>query len=364
MKTLCLLFAILFAFHTGKTVAQEFTAQGEVSYTVYNAKNEIWDQVHKRFLIERNGVKWLIRTRDLNANESPNSIDLYQEAGCDSTNIFWVTVQDTNKISKGVFTSVLGTVTGGIVPIFDENVTLISPIWLAYASLPYFKDVRDGKVKHVEHVSDEIFEKETVQAEWQISSNASEFIQSATYHDNGMTIEHMLNGETKTVPWPKPFDQGFISAQFTTGGYTNIGSLSIPTEFTLSINEPRYRPTNGLRVVVSIQGNLTSFSSNIDNQTIYPTIIGKALVSDKRFPQMKNFNYELERGEQWLQVGDPKLKKIMNYYDRNYAQEFSKPPPNPTAKRLVVILLIASNLVLFGFILWRLKSSKSHHPNN
>jgi hypothetical protein len=359
-RLLLMILGIVFSL---KAFSQEFTAEGELTYSVFKAKNVLSYQLYRYFFIKRNGDKWLIQTRNLSAKDTRDPADiLYREAGCDGTNIFWLIVQDTNKLSKGVSLNMLGTVTEGIVPIMDERATLVSPIWLAYASLPYFNGVKDGKVKHIEYVSDDVFRKEAVQAEWKVNPAASEFVQSATYHSDGMAVYHTPYGENKVAPYPKPYDQGFIGARFYSDDYTNMGTLSIPTHFELDIIMPAFDATNGFAVASSVQGKLTKISPAVDIETFYPKISAKALITDKRFQQkgVEDFNYIIEAEQPWLQVGDPKLDKLLAYYERNYAKLLSpKPPMKPATKRLIIVPFIIVNAILIAFLLFRLRSQKS-----
>lgn len=252
---------------------------------------------------------------------------------------------------------VIATITAGIVPNFDENVTLISPVWLAYASKPYFDKVNDGKVKHADHVSDEVFFNETVPAEWQISPEAPEFIQAITYHHDGMTLKRTQDGEIK-VAYPKPYDRGFISPRFSSDEYTNIDGFSIPMHFKLDMIIPSIESTNVFKVAASVEGHLTGFSRQVDIQSFYPEIVGKALVTDNRFLNkgMKDFAYVAKQGGPWLQVGDTNLEKFVNYYERYYAKKLaSKPPLTASTKRFIIIPFIVLNIAFFVWLLLRLR---------
>ena len=205
MKKLLLLFAISLVFDTRKVSAQEFTAEGELVYKIfYGIGGTVSYQLHKHFLIKRSGAQWFIQTSSLNDKYKDERADVYfyREAGCDGTNIFWLSKNNLNpstnqttptRIVDKQSVDVEAAVTAGIAPKFD--IDLISPVWLAYASKPYFDKIKDGKVKHVEYVSEDVFFKETVPAEWRISPEAPEFIQALTYHHDGMTLKRTSDGE-------------------------------------------------------------------------------------------------------------------------------------------------------------------------
>ena len=164
------IFLVLLVFDTRKGSAQEFTAEGEVVYKIfYGMGGTVSYQLHKHFLIKRSGAQWFIQTSGLNDKYTNEDVDVYfyREAGCDGTNVFWLSENNikpsTNQnmqIDAKKPVDVEATITAGIVPNFNYN--LISPVWLAYASKPYFYQVKDGKVKHADYVSDEVFFNETV----------------------------------------------------------------------------------------------------------------------------------------------------------------------------------------------------------
>jgi hypothetical protein len=365
MKRLRLLLVIFLVFPLWKTKAQEFTAEGEVVYKIfYGLGGTVSFQLHKHFLIKRNGDQWFIQTSSLTNKYKDEQADVYfyREAGCDGTNIFWLSKNDINPSTNQTIQAddqkpvdVEATITAGIAPNFNYN--LIAPVWLAYASKPYFDKVKDGKVKHADYVSDEVFFNETVPAEWQISPEAPEFIHSITYHHDGMTLKRTVDGEEK-VAYPKPYDHGFVGARFISGEYTNVDGFSIPMQFKLAIIIPSTESTNGFKVAASVEGRLTRFSKQVDIESFYPEIVGKALVTDNRFLNkgMKDFAYVAKQGEPWLQVGDTNLDKFVNYYERYYAKKLgAKPVLTVSTKRFIMIPFIILNAAFFVWLLLRLR---------
>ena len=132
--------------------------------------------------------------------------------------------------------------------------------------------------------------------------------------------------------------------------------------FKLDIIIPSIESTNGFKVAASVEGHLTGFSREVDIQSFYPEIIGTALVTDNRFLNrgMKGFAYVAKQGDPWLQVGDPKLDKFVNYYERYYAPKLgAKPPLTATTKRFIIIPFIVLNIAFFVWFLLRLR-----HRNN
>ena len=365
MKHLSFIFLVLLAFDTRKVSAQKFTAEGEVVYKIfYGMGGKVSYQLHKHFLIKRNGAQWFIQTSSLNDKYKDEQADVYfyREAGCDGTNVFWLSKNNINPSTNQTTQAddkkpvdVEATITAGIVPNYNYN--LISPVWLAYASKPYFDKVKDGKVKHAEYVSDEEFFNETVPAEWQISPEAPEFIQAITYHHDGTTLKRTPDGEEK-VTYPKPYDRGFVGPRFISDEYTNIDGFSTPMHFKLDIIEPSIESTNGFEVAASVEGHLTGFSRQVDIQSFYPEIVGKALITDNRFLNkgMKDFAYVAKQGGPWLQVGNTNLDKFVNYYEKYYAGKLgANTLLTASTKRFIIISFIVINIVPFIWLLLRLR---------
>jgi hypothetical protein len=99
MKYLLYLFLVLLAFDSRKVSAQEFTAEGELAYKIfYGGGGKLSYQLHKHFVIKRNGAQWFIQTSSLNDKYKDERADnyFYREAGCDGTNIFWLSKNNLN----------------------------------------------------------------------------------------------------------------------------------------------------------------------------------------------------------------------------------------------------------------------------
>jgi hypothetical protein len=367
-KFFLIILLLCLACNSQKISAQQFTAEGEVVYKIYfGPQNGVSYELHKHFILKRNGAQWFIQTSNPSNKQTnePADVYFYREAGCDGTNIFLLS---KNKSSDGLNRIALrnaenpkqvnseGEITAGIVPYFDPN--LFSSVWLAYASKPYFDGATNGKVKHPEYVSDEVFNDETVSAEWQTSPEATNFIQDVAYRNDGTTVQVNPDGEDVVVRYPKPYDHGFTCARFDTDEFTNIDDFCVPAHFKFSIINLSSESTNGFKLAASVEGTLTGFNKQVDVHSFYPEFSESAIVTDNRFLNkgIKEFSYVIKQGGSWLQIGDPNLDKYLKYYNRNYAEVLgAKPRLTTSEKKAITIPIIILNVAIFVWVLLRLR---------
>ena len=137
------------------------------------------------------------------------------------------------------------TLYAGPVP-WESNEKVLPYLWLAFGSGPYFASLKTNMVKPFYHSSSSRwyfhlgYQQE---AKWRLADTLPRLPMEVTYLNPGTKLEReRVNGVTTTnlvsVPYSPPYDKGFMNAQYRVMAQTNIGGLTLPTEFQFAEYSP------------------------------------------------------------------------------------------------------------------------------
>ena len=331
------LFAIEF-----EVAAQEFTAEGELTYRVFYKGATRWN-IQKSYSLKRSGNHWLIHTSDMAGVDEPNHSILYEETGCDGANIFQLEVEDTFTKSWQALKSgkppvlddpklitVSGKVSDGMVPVGTDFVSPppigANAIWLAFTATPYFDGITNGKVRTLEMIPKQFPELKEVQADWQKDAEFPHLLQSVNYHNNGQTVAWLPDGKEGIETLPAPYERGYVDATFTASGFTNLDGFHVPMQFAYTAYWPNFSDSN-LVVASCVEGKLIRFKAGVEDKSFYPKFIRKAIVTDKRFEKegVKDFNYTIEKDGVWWATNNPKITDYLKFYKKHYSKLMPQP---------------------------------------
>jgi hypothetical protein len=223
--------------------AQQFEAEGHVTYSMENKTFGRSYQNIKRFIVERNNDQWKIRTVNDDQGSALDSFFAFEESGYNGTNIFCLEQHDKQKLKALVdpkvfqsdrFASALGRVVTASAPRMEPN--LIYPIWLAYASLPYFSSLTNGKAVSPLYVQDGLMPEMQFPAKWKVENSL--FISDIDWFcEGGYTVPGPY-GKPELKKFPAPYDKGFLQAHFQVTTWTNFDDMSLPKDFTMTQYQP------------------------------------------------------------------------------------------------------------------------------
>jgi RNA polymerase sigma factor (sigma-70 family) len=273
-----------------------FEAEGTLTYEIaLNSGGSYTDTKH--FIVARDGKIWKIRTitekqeRTGSGNPIPDSVDLYYEMGFDRTNIYTLEQQDKDKILTTIpanetnkWSFALGRVEKADSPP-GMDIYKIYPVWLAYCSAPYFKNLDGDKaVSPTSNPRDfltEVIIRKQQPAKWNL--NDKFFLKEVSWFSDGNVEAHWPDGRTTIEKYQPPYDKPFIETRFENFSWTNWNGISMPSSFKIVTYWPDYTSTNVARfkVAATYTGTLEQIR-NKDKFSPVPELTTRTLITDWR----------------------------------------------------------------------------------
>jgi hypothetical protein len=255
----------------------------------------------------RDGKIWKIRTITEKEERAGmnlpvgGSVDLYSEMGFDGTNIYTLNQQDLEKVKSGFdaktlqsgnYVSALGRVEKADSPP-GMDIYKIYPVWLAYCSAPYFKNLNGNKAVSPtfnprDFLTEAIIRKQQP-AKWNL--NDKFFLKEASWFSDGNVEALLPDGRTKIEKYQPPYDKPFVETHFENLSWTNWNGISVPGNFRVVAYWPDYASTNVARfkVASTITGTLEQIR-NIDRFSPVPELTTRTLITDSRIKQKRRTN--------------------------------------------------------------------------
>lgn len=283
-----------------------FEAEGTLTYEIpLNLGGSYTDTKH--FIVARDGKLWKIRTitekqeRTGSGNPIPDSVDLYSEMAFDRTNIYTLNRQDQEKvkagfdaktIQSGKYVSALGRVEKADSPP-GMDIYKIYPVWLAYCSAPYFKNLNGDKAVSPtfnprDFLTEAIIRKQQP-AKWNL--NDKFFLKDASWFSDGNVEAHWPDGRVTTEKYQPPYDKPFVETHFENLSWTNWNGISMPSSFKIVTYWPDYTSTNVARFKVAATYTGTIEIIHALNQfSPVPELTTRTLITDWRMKPKGNIN--------------------------------------------------------------------------
>lgn len=195
---------------------------------------ELWGQPlvqRTGFTIASHGKGWEIRTQALQPQTRPNAIRsaVFKYDG------WYVSASVGPNSEVGDF----------IPPAWSSYVP--EQLWLAYLSGPYFATNTSAMARPVWHLDDEKLIKERFQVQTRREPLEAglgqprivEFLSDGKIRFRREQGPGHPRAMREVVPYPAPFDSGFIEAVFQVNSVTNVSGINLPKEFTFEKYGPR-----------------------------------------------------------------------------------------------------------------------------
>lgn len=248
-----------------------FEAEGTVTYATAPDPRGSYTDI-KHFVVMRDGNLWKIRTvtekQERTGRGGPigASVDSYYEMGFDGKNIFALKQQDKNKIlatvpanERGKWVFAEGDVEKADSPPCNDIYNLY-PVWLAYCSAPYFKNLMGDKVVSPafatkNFIGDPITKMESP-AKWNVYDKF--FIKDVSWLSDGTYGATTADGKEMIQKYQPPYDVPFVWGRFENLSWTNWNGISVPTTFKITVYRPDYtsKTSANLTVAYTITGAL------------------------------------------------------------------------------------------------------------
>jgi len=274
----------------------QFEAEGTVTYATTPDPRGSYTDI-KHFVVTGRGKLWRIRTttekqeRIGMGGPIKESVDLYYEMGFDGTNIYTMRQQDENKIlstvpanerDKWVFAE-------GRVEKVDSppcnDIYHLYPVWLAYCSAPYFKNLKGDKAVSPAFATRDFLGEPVTRiqspAKWKMYDQS--FIKSVSWLSDGTYEAIMPDGKETIEKYAPPYDTPFVWGRFENLSWTNWNGISVPSSFKIVVYRPNYSSRIVARVDVSytITGTLGKIRT-INGFFPVPKLTTKTSVTDWR----------------------------------------------------------------------------------
>ena len=271
------LFLGQFALHSN---ADEFEVRGEISFERFSRETSTY-RVVRRFTFEAREGGWLLRTMP----EQTSSNAVFVSIGSDGANQMSEVV--SNSVSHGRGATVLP----GVIPVESTEI-IASYLWLAYASVPYFKGRTNNLVSPIygmaaATVHDPRF---LLPGKWTFSETRPELLRELVISHDGFMRMRSKTGGIDLMPYPEPFDKGFTNAIYAVEEWGEVGGLHLLQKFRfeqfLPLGTPQ-SPSN-LTVYVRVSGRATFLSPGATSKTMLPTLPERTPVVDRRLPPKTN----------------------------------------------------------------------------
>jgi hypothetical protein len=247
--------------------------------------------------VARDGKIWKIRTvtekqeRTGSGNPIPDSIDLYYEMGFDKTNIYTLEQQDKEKILPTIpaneinkWSFALGRVEKADSPP-GMDIYNLYPVWLAYCSAPYFKNLNGNKAVSPTYATrdflTEAITREQQSAKWNLNNNF--FLKDVLWFSDENVEVHWPDGRTTIGKRLPPYDKPFVETRFENLSWTNWNGISMPSNFKIVTYWPDYASTNVARfkVAATYTGTLEQIR-NTEKFFPVPELTTRTLITDSR----------------------------------------------------------------------------------
>ena len=393
----------LVIFWAGEIAAQEYHIKGEVEYRLYSqnytrefefiVKGKAWQVVSSRKLPDRifPGARTLLDGRVIEPPSVPGRKpgDKIAEDRSDVTMMGGVSLEEhfdfqttaeyflgapgretpgqpaQPPIPAGRQLNQMLRIYPGPVP-WESREKTLPFLWLAFGSGPYFANLKTNMVVPFYHQWAQRwgFRGYQQEARWRLAETVPRLPLVVSYINPGQKLERpYTNGVyAKTlvfVPYSPPYDKGFTNGHYVVLASTNIGGLTLPTEF--KFEEYDLAGSGAGRPIRTVHGKVHSLASYCPKKDLKFKFPGNVTVIDERVrtnPDMSRLpSYKSTR---WLTTNEvfALLEEKKNPSVQTLAMA-AKPKPHPWWQGPVAV---GALLVPGGVVWWRLRRAKAAKP--
>ena len=261
--------------------AEEFEVRGEISLERFT-RGKSTHRVVRRFKFEAREGGWLLTT----VPEQISSNAVFVSIGFAGDN------QMSEVISNSMSQTRVATVLPGIIPVASTEITA-SYLWLAYASVPYFKGLTNDLVSPIRGMmaATVLDPRFLLPGVWKLSATRPELLGELVILNDGFMRTRARTGEITLMPYPEPFKSGFTNAIYAVEEWGEVGGLRLPQKFRFEQFAPygTLESPGGLTVLERISGQATSLSPGATSKKMIPPLPERTPIVDMRLAPRTNF---------------------------------------------------------------------------
>lgn len=349
---LAAMFLVQFAFIAG---AEEFEVRGNVSFERFD-NDKSPHRVVRRFSFEVREGGWLLTTVPEQISSNAVFVSIGSAGGNQMSEVI------SNSLSHGRVATVLP----GVIPVESTEITA-SYLWLAYASVPYFKGRTNNLVSPIygmgmATVDDPRF---LLPGRWKFTETRPELVHELVIFHDGFIRMRSRTGGIDLMPYPEPFDKGFTNAIYAVEEWGEVGGLHLPQKFRFEKFLPHGTPQSpsNLTMYVRISGQATILSPGATSKKMLPTLPERTPVVDRRLPPKTNAvpahatnrlhqprsypTYSSSEKDGWLSE-EQALARIAA----------KSQPPKPKTNPLAYVVVVAVAVLPVILFLWKRRRRK------
>ena len=249
------------------------------------------------------------------------------------------------------------TLYAGPVP-WESNEKVLPYLWLAFGSGPYFASLKTNMVKPFYHASSSRWSFHLgyqQEAKWRLAETLPHLPLEVTYLNPGKKLEREVVDRVTTtnlvfVPYSPPYDKGFMNAQYQVTAQTNIGGLTLPTEFQFA----EYSPTGkgAVKAVRTVRGRVHQLYSYCPKKKLELEFPPGITVRDERI----RTDFDMRRSPAYfssrLLTTNEAIALVQGNKNPPPAVAAGKlpPPPRPWWQRVLAVVALG---VPLGVVWWR-----------
>jgi hypothetical protein len=306
--------------------ALEFGLTGNVELRDYSNSNKVDSSAMRQFDVAVKSKKWSINTY----NASDTKKTRWNSSGISGGEILHLTyVANRNAV---------GMVVSNSVPARSYDPVLIY-LWLAFVSGP----CKETAARGAPNIFDRDLKNEPghiIVGVCEYGTSSPMFPITVTYVDNGFIMLALPSGN-QLVKYQTPYDKGFTKAVLQITGFTNAGSMSLPTGFTYTEMLPLSggKETNDLRMVRQVVAQITEAKDSCPDSAVTPEIPKSTFLRDERLAKGGNTGDVLNYNLKGRPI--PSAKTLPDLRERLAKGQTHAPPRNRVVLALLLLVTIA-----------------------
>jgi len=291
--------------------------------------------------------------------------NIWYRSGCDGKDTYTLTILGDYKAAAEAW------VRPGVVP-FNDDVSFITPIWIAYASshaLPIKAGSRLKPLWPLLQLEDLWYSDFDVKTTWTSLSKDSHLPKQLIQYHPGIRYAasrdpHVRTTTISKVEHSKPFTHGYKKFEYNLIEATNYNGILLPLRFEASVYIPNLKAADEPEVIqrTVYTGEMVLVRGVMSASDFKPNMHGtRPTIYDKRFKLLDTAPVVESRSANgmWPNSHDPNLRAQFETKLAWIEQERQSNARHKVSVRTIVYFLLLATTIGFGFFAFRF--SKQHN---
>jgi hypothetical protein len=294
---------------TCRIAAQQYEVDGTVELLLSHTDRIVWKDFLGNFRVYVNGCAWLIQVTETNEFDIPQRREV---GSIDGKEMFEMVVPSEPISPSGVLPAVVTTrrfvptalLASNAIPVGNLDSSFTGHLWLMFASSCYFRTAAPGQLTPVFDfgASPYMNPSARMKARWVLSNGQVALPSQVTYYG----------------------PDGAPSAVYAATGFTNVGTLTLPTGFHFS------QPGTGYKEVRAVVTDIRPTCSRAD---LRPAVKQQTVMVDLRWhPNDLGAQFTTYRANYW-----PSVKQAQGIY---FSTRTGAPVPVRAPSKLMIVILV------------------------